>query len=303
MTDLIFVGQFIASKTGKTGLSPTVDVDRYTISDGSRTALITGGSATEGRRGLYHYRLASADLSLYQYVATFSTVDSSVDQQDVAAIGIVVPDALVSSRAAIGEAPTEAEIVAAIDANSTRLADILEDTGTTVPAVLAVVDANVDAIKLKTDALDTSAVTITTTNDAGEITIKRSASFAATVSGLSIPADWLAVIWTVKGAASDDDDDAVLQVRASNPTAPTDGLLVIESNAPDVSLSASSGSVTVDQPGRSVALALKAAATTVLAARGDVVWDLRVLRPPAGEADELTTGTADIVYTVTHTRT
>ena len=165
------------------------------------------------------------------------------------------------------------------------------------------VDAILDAIRAVTDEVDVSAVTVTTTNNAGEVTIKRSASFAATVSGLSIPADWLAVIWTVKGAASDDDDDAVIQVRASNPAAASDGLLVIESNAPGGSLSASSGYVTVDQPGGSVALALKAAATAVLAARGDAVWDLRVLRPPAGEADELTTGTADVVYTVTHART
>ena len=49
------------------GLTVTVDIDRYTISSGSREALVTGGSATEGRRGLYHYRLASADLALYQY--------------------------------------------------------------------------------------------------------------------------------------------------------------------------------------------------------------------------------------------
>lgn len=99
-SDLIFVGQFVASKAGKTGLTVTVDIDRYTISDGSRSSLVTAGSATEGRRGLYHYRLAAADLSLYQYVATFIASDATVDQQEVAAIGLVVPDALVASRLA-----------------------------------------------------------------------------------------------------------------------------------------------------------------------------------------------------------
>ena len=97
MADLIFHAQFIASKVGATGLTVTVDIDRYTISDGSRTALVTGGSATEGRRGLYHYRLASADLSLYQYVATFITADTDVEQQEMSALGLVVPDALVSA--------------------------------------------------------------------------------------------------------------------------------------------------------------------------------------------------------------
>ena len=111
-SDIVFVGQFIASKAGKTGLTVTVDVDRYTISDGTRSELVTAGSATEGRRGLYHYRLASADLSLYQYVATFITADATVDQQQVAAIGLVVPDALVGSRAtqtSVDDVPTVAE--------------------------------------------------------------------------------------------------------------------------------------------------------------------------------------------------
>lgn len=211
-----------------------------------------------------------------------------------------------------------------------HLDDILEDTGTTLPAQIAGLTFSVDpqamadamalattetpaadsvldrlaTIQAVTDELDVSAVTITTTNNAGEITIKRSASFAATVSGLAIPADWLAVIWTLKGAASDDDDDAVCQIRASNPAEPTDGLQRMEGALPTgLSLTAADGSATVNQAGGSVALALKAAATAALTARGDAVWDLRVLRPPAGEADELTTGTADIVYTVTHART
>lgn len=98
MSTLLFVGQFVASKAGATGLTVTVDVDRYALSDGARTALVTGGSATEGRRGLYHYRLTSADLSQYQYVATFITAGTA-DQQEVAALGLVVPDALPSTLA------------------------------------------------------------------------------------------------------------------------------------------------------------------------------------------------------------
>jgi hypothetical protein len=121
VADLIFVGQFVASKAGKTGLTVIVDVDRYTMADGTRTALVTAGSATEGRRGLYHYRLASADLALYQYVATFITADTSVDQQEVAALGLVVPDALVSSRLA----PATAGRSLAVDTNGYVSADVV----------------------------------------------------------------------------------------------------------------------------------------------------------------------------------
>ena len=72
-----------------------------------------------GRRRLYHYRLASADLALYQYVCTFLTADTGVDQQQIAALGLVVPDALVSS------VPTaEQNRATEMDANSSKLSTI-----------------------------------------------------------------------------------------------------------------------------------------------------------------------------------
>ncbi len=131
MADLLFVGQFIASKAGKTGLTVTVDVDRYTISDGTRTALVTAGSATEGRRGLYHYRLASADLATYQYVATFITADATVDQQEIAALGIVVPDVLVSSRLA----PATAGRTLAVDASGNAAAVLAALEGSPITVI------------------------------------------------------------------------------------------------------------------------------------------------------------------------
>lgn len=206
---------------------------------------------------------------------------------------------------ALAEAPSGSGLTAQETANAVHN---LAPTGT--PAVESIgkhIDdllAAAAAIQAITDNIDVTDVTVTTSNNAGELTIERTATFAATVSGLAIPADWLAVIWTVKGAASDDDDDAVLQVRVSNPAVVlTDGLQRIEGVAPSGSLTIASGSCTVNQAGGTVVLALKAAATAALTVRGGAAWDLRVLRPPTGEADELTTGTADIVYTVTHART
>lgn len=251
---------------------------------------LTLGSANAGK--LIGYTVLALDRT--EYAAFTLATEGDVPGTYYALDGYVAPDAggyLVVSESDDGD---PAVLTAMVETD-------IEPSGLTA---LAVVDANVDAIKLVTDAIDVSAVTITTTNNAGELTIKRSATFTATVSGLTIPSDWLAVIWTVKGAASDDDDDAVCQVRVSNPAELTDGLQRIDGGLPTgLSLTAADGSATVNQPGGSVALALKAAATAVLDPRGDGVWDLKVLRPPAGEADELTTGTADIVYTVTHART
>ena len=85
---LAFFAQFIASKAGKDALTPTWDVERITRSDGTRSALVTGGATniTIGRRGLYGYYLAAADLDLYDYVATAITADATVDQKEIAAV-------------------------------------------------------------------------------------------------------------------------------------------------------------------------------------------------------------------------
>jgi len=87
-TNIAFYAQFIASKAGKNGIAVTWDVERITRSTGARSALVTGGATniTVGRRGLYGYLLTTADLILYDYVATAITADATVDQQEVAAV-------------------------------------------------------------------------------------------------------------------------------------------------------------------------------------------------------------------------
>lgn len=88
MANIIAFAQFVASKAGKNSITVTWDVERITRSDGTRSALVTGGATnvTVGRRGLYGYLLADADLTLYDYVFTAITADSTVDQQEIAAM-------------------------------------------------------------------------------------------------------------------------------------------------------------------------------------------------------------------------
>lgn len=88
MSTICFYAQFTASKVGVNGLTVTWDVERITRSDGTRSALVTGGSnsVTVGRRGLYGYVLSSADLLLYDYIATAITATTTVDSQEVPAI-------------------------------------------------------------------------------------------------------------------------------------------------------------------------------------------------------------------------
>ena len=115
----------------------TWDIETLTLADGTRNALVTGGATdvTIGRRGLYGYRLTGADLSLYQYVATAITATTTVDAQEIAAIGMVVPDALVTSRLA----PTTAGRTLDVASTGEAGIDLTNklDTAGILPAVAA----------------------------------------------------------------------------------------------------------------------------------------------------------------------
>lgn len=238
MADLLFVGQFIASKAGKTGLTVTVDVDRYTLADGSRTALVTAGSATEGRRGLYHYRLASADLATYQYVATFITADATVDQQEIAALGIVVPDALVGSRlasASYSAPPSASDNATAVWAYTPRT---LTQTAAAVASVMA----------------------------GTSLTITRGDTLSATLTGLGNITGYANLWFTVKWATSDLDAAAIIQIDTDT------GLLTVNGAA----ATAGNGSITVDDAtAGDITIALEASVTDDLTPATGLVYDVQ----------------------------
>lgn len=300
MADLLFVGQFIASKAGKTGLTVTVDVDRYTLADGSRTALVTAGSATEGRRGLYHYRLASADLATYQYVATFITADATVDQQEIAALGIVVPDALVGSRLA----PATAGRTLDVDASGNASANVTLWKGATAPdapptaAAVATVDANVDAIKVITDQLDVTAVTQVTASSAGHLTITAGLTFDEPVTGLVIPADWEAAYWTLKRNPVQPDTAALVRLLVTNPAGESDGLQRLKGAEPASPITEADGTLTVTQATGRIDIWLSDELTANLNAATSLGWDVKFI-DSAGDSTGRR-GTADVVLTETH---
>ena len=95
-----FEAFYVASKTGKTGLTVTVDVYDPT---GAKT--VNAASAIETGGGLYRYTLTNPTLA-GGYKALFHTTDTTVDQQDIPSLweigvaGIGNLDALVSSRLA-----------------------------------------------------------------------------------------------------------------------------------------------------------------------------------------------------------
>jgi hypothetical protein len=121
-TALLFYGHFVASKVGKTGLTPTVDIDKIEKATGTVTAVVTGGSASEGRRGYYLYRLANATPVTHDYVAIFITADSSVDQQQVAATRVDFTEARAAELAYLDAAISSRNATPPLDATATQAA-------------------------------------------------------------------------------------------------------------------------------------------------------------------------------------
>ncbi len=71
--------ELTADGTGATGLTVTVDIDKFAKSDGTRTRVTTGGSAVEGANGIYHYAVANVtDLATHDYIAVFKTAATTV---------------------------------------------------------------------------------------------------------------------------------------------------------------------------------------------------------------------------------
>ena len=109
-TAVTFFAFYVASKTGKTGLTVTVDV--YRRSDGA--LVVNGGSATALGGGLYYYTLAGASTTpASEYAAIFKTADSTVDQQHLPALWVVGREWTENLDAAITSRPAAADYTTA----------------------------------------------------------------------------------------------------------------------------------------------------------------------------------------------
>jgi hypothetical protein len=127
-TSVKFLAFFTASKTGKTGLTVTVD-----IYNPSGTQIVTDGSATALGGGLYSYTLSSDNSTEGEYAAIFKTTDSTVDAQHIPSLwvlgraGVENLDAATSSRlpsSSYDAAPSVSDIRSEMDSNSTKLANL-----------------------------------------------------------------------------------------------------------------------------------------------------------------------------------
>ena len=161
-TSVKFVAFYTASKTGKTGLTVTVD-----LYDPSGSQIVTGGSATAIGGGLYAYTLSTNNSAEGEYAAIFKTTDSTVDSQHIPSLwvlgraGVENLDAAVSSRSTLTAAQVNSEAdtaLADVGLTTTITGRIDQAVSTRLAGSAYTAPANSDivAIKAKTDALPAS---------------------------------------------------------------------------------------------------------------------------------------------------
>jgi len=220
----------------------------------------------------------------------------------------------------IGLAAANLDTQLAAVALETTAQAILEDTGTTLPAQIGGLTVTVDpqdvadamalataetleagsvlaelaAIRNITDDLDVSAVSQAPVSAAGHLRMTTGITFAATISGLTIPADWVAAIWTVKLHPHQPDTAALLQLRRSQPGLQTDGLQRLNGVTP---LVAADGVLTVDYGAGRVDIYLTDDVTALMAPAVGIGWDVKFIDSGGDSVGQR--GTMDIALTET----
>ena len=166
-TSVKFVAFYTASKTGKTGLTVTVD-----LYDPSGSQIVTGGSATAIGGGLYAYTLSTNNSAEGEYAAIFKTTDSTVDSQHIPSLwvlgraGVENLDATVSSRLAPSgtlatvttltnapSVPTPSQIASQVRSELSVELGRVDQAISTRATPGDIPAADITAIKAKTDAL------------------------------------------------------------------------------------------------------------------------------------------------------
>lgn len=234
--------------------------------------------------------------ALYNIVgADGDTLEMLSDQLDSGFAAISVP-----SAAAIADAVWDEALAGHATAGSTGAA--LSSAGaagdvwaTELPGAYTGTDAG--AILGRLAALDTTAVTQVAASSAGHLTITTALTFDEAVTGLVIPSDWTAALWTLKADASKADTAALVQLRVTNPAALTDGLQRLNGAAVASPLTAASGSLTVTQASGRIDIYLTDEATALLGAATGLGWDVKFI-DASGDSTGYS-GTADVALTET----
>ena len=189
-TSVKFVAFYTASKTGKTGLTVTID-----IYDPAGSQIVTSGSATPIGGGLYSYTLSTNNSAEGEYAAIFKTTDSTVDSQHIPSLwvlgraGVENLDASVSTRSTLTAAQVNSEADTA-----------LSDVGLT-STITGRIDQSISTRLAAADYTAPSAApTVTAIRQEMDSNSTKLANLDATVSSRLAPSGTLATVTTLTNA-------------------------------------------------------------------------------------------------------
>jgi len=220
--------------------------------------------------------------------AALTVVDDLIDTEVAAILAAVdsevgaikdKTDLIPAAPAAVSDIPSAATIATAVWANATRT---LTGFGTLAADIWA----------YATRTLTSTAAAVTAAVTGSNLAIVRGVTFTATLTGLTIPAAWTKIYFTVKRTLAVVDTEAVVQIVVSNPGVGTDGLLRLNSAAG----TAAQGSLVVNQGAGTIAITLADDATSVLVAR-TYYYDVKAI--VTGTSNLLTAATVTVSDTAT----
>lgn len=130
--------------------------------------------------------------------------------------------------------------------------------------------------------------------DGTDLNITISATYAATVTGLTISASWTKVYFTIKEDLTDTDAEAKLQIKVTNPGTGTDGLIRLNG----LTTTAANGSLAVTQASGTIAILIADDATVSLEENKPYYYDIKQLTSD-GKSVILTSGVCNALSAVT----
>ena len=279
------------------------------------TELLTGGAAPTG---VLWQNLTAAEMTAD--VVTVLYHDAAGAQWQDALVTIYTAAQHIDDLAATGAAMT---LTAAYDAaktaaqagnamtlanDSIKAATFDETTAFPLKAAdagstyVARTGADSDTLETLSDQIDStltgSALAAVSALTAGTINVVKYTDYDATISGLTIAADWAKIYLTAKEDDTDAEANALLQIQES--TAGTgDGLLRLEGAA---YATAAHASLTVDQSAGTIVIHIAAAATSGATERRTSGYDIKQIRT-GGQISSLGEGEYNVYATETQSLT
>ena len=137
----------------------------------------------------------------------------------------------------------------------------------------------------------TAAQVTTTMGSGGNLTVTKSVTFVATLTGITLPVGWDKLYFTAKQSPNYPDSTALIQLLLSNPGLPGDGLLVINQKV----ATPANGNLVV--AGSAITITLTDDATALLSSGDSAPYDIKVVVD--GASVLLATGKVTITGTPT----